>query len=80
MLITFVILVFAGVMFPLWPYELKYAAWLVSFTLLMTLIGIIILRLVLYIIAAIFGISFWVFPNLFGDKGIIDSFKPFYSV
>ena len=80
MLISFIVIVLAGVMFPLWPYELKYGAWLVSFTLLMVLLGIIVVRLVLYLVLAIFGISFWVFPNLFGDKGVIDSFKPFYSV
>ena len=67
-------------MFPLWPYELKYGAWLVSFSLLVFLLSVIILRLIIYVIFAIFGLSFWVFPNLFGDKGPIDSFKPLYSI
>ena len=46
----------------------------------MFLLAVVVLRLIVYMILAIFGLSFWIFPNLFGDQGIIDSFKPFYSV
>ena len=78
--ILFLFVIFAGVMFPLWPYELKYAVWIISLTILTTLVGILVLRLVLYVIFASFGVSFWMFPNLMGDYGVLDSFKPFYSV
>lgn len=78
--IILVAIIFAGVMFPLWPYELKYGLWLLSVFLLVTLIGLILLRLILYVVFASFGVSFWIFPNLFGDYGIVESFKPFYSV
>ena len=75
-----IILVICGVLFPIWPYELKYAAWLVSFYILIFLLSVILGRLVLYVILAQFGISFWLFPNLLGDKGVIDSFKPLISI
>jgi hypothetical protein len=80
MVIGLIIAIILVVMFPIWPYEVKYAAWLISFTFLMFLLFIIVLRLVIYVVVAILGMSFWVFPNLFGDKGIIDSFLPFYSI
>jgi len=67
-------------MFPLWPFALKYALWLVSVYLLVFIVGLILARLVLYIVLASLGISFWVFPNLFGDYGLLDSLKPLYSV
>ena len=44
------------------------------------IVAIIFLRLVLYILAASFGVSFWLLPNLFGDYGVMDSLRPFYSV
>lgn len=44
------------------------------------IVGIIILRLILYVFAASFGVSFWVLPNLFGDYGVLDSLRPIYSV
>ena len=75
-----IFLILAGVLFPLWPYELKYAVWLISLYLLIVLVGIIILRLIIYILAASFGVSFWIFPNLFGDYGFVESFLPVYSV
>lgn len=73
-------LIIAGVMFPLWPFELKYALWRLSVVLLVVIVSIILLRLVLYVILASLGISFWLFPNLMGDYGILDSLKPLYSV
>lgn len=78
--IVVLMLIAAGVLFPLWPYELKYSLWLLSVFFLVTIVSIILLRLVLYTVLATFGISFWLFPNLFGDYGIIDSLKPLFSV
>lgn len=75
-----VLLILAVVLFPLWPYELKYGVWLVCLYFMILIVGIIILRLILYVFAASFGVSFWVLPNLFGDYGVLDSLRPIYSV
>ena len=64
------------VLFPVWPYELKYAVWLVSLYLLIILVGLLVLRLVLYSIGTLFGVSFWLFPNLMTDNSFFASFKP----
>lgn len=47
---------------------------------MITIVAIIILRLILYILLAIFGISFWLFPNFFADCSLIESFLPVFSV
>lgn len=75
-----VLLIIAGVLFPLWPYSLKYGVWLVCLYLMILIVGILILRIVLYILAASFGVSFWLLPNMLGDYGFVDSLRPFYSV
>lgn len=68
------------VLFPLWPYELKYFVWLVSYYSTILLVGIIILRWVAYLFCSIFGASFWIFPRLFDNVEFIESFKPFCSL
>jgi hypothetical protein len=35
---------------------------------------------VLYSVASLFGVSFWLFPNLMQDKNVFDSFKPVVSL
>ena len=72
--------ILAGVLFPLWPYSLKYSLWILSVALLVVLVSVILLRLVLYVIMASFGVSFWLLPNLFGDYGLMDSLRPVYSL
>lgn len=74
------IMILAGVLFPLWPYSLKYALWIVSMVILVFLVSIILIRLVLYVFLASFGISFWLFPNLFGDYGVLESLRPICSI
>ena len=73
-------MIIAGVLFPLWPYELKYGLWLLSVALLVVIISLILVRIILYAALASFGISFWLFPNMFGDYGLVDSFKPLYTI
>ena len=70
--------VMALVLFPVWPYALKYAIWLISLYLLIFLVGLIVLRLVVYLICVVLGFNVWIFPNMLGDYGFIDSFKPFF--
>jgi len=68
-------------LFPVWPIEVKIGIWWVSYILLIALVVLIIVRYIVYCLFFIFGISFWIFPNLFDDsKGVIDSFLPIYSV
>jgi hypothetical protein len=66
-------------LFPLWPYQAKYWLFLVSLTVFVALVILLLLRIVIYILLSTFGISFWLFPNLMGNYGVIDSFRPLYS-
>ncbi|KAI9278218.1 translocation protein Sec62-domain-containing protein [Phascolomyces articulosus] len=78
-----VLTVLAAVLFPLWPETLRLGVWYLSvgvLGLLGVFFGIAIVRLILYIITIIIlprGI--WIFPNLFEDVGIVDSFIPFWA-
>lgn len=66
----------ALVLFPVWPFSVKYAIWLISLYLLIFLVGLLVLRLVIYLLCVIAGFNVWILPNLLGDYGFIDSFKP----
>lgn len=59
------------VLFPLWPLGFKIFIWYVSYYTTMLLVGIIILRLVLYLFFSIFGASIWMFPRLFDNVDFI---------
>lgn len=72
--------VIALVLFPLWPYELKYFLWKLCLWLLIAICVLIVVRLVAYMFMAIFGVSFWIFPRFFDNCSTIESFKPFVSV
>ncbi|CAG8682568.1 5689_t:CDS:2, partial [Acaulospora morrowiae] len=78
-----IVLVFVGVLFPLWPPILRNSVWYLS-VFILGLFGVFILlavvRLVLFIITMIVvppGI--WLFPNLFEDVGFVDSFIPLWG-
>ncbi|KAI7902306.1 translocation protein Sec62-domain-containing protein [Cokeromyces recurvatus] len=78
-----VAIILAGVLFPLWPNFLRLGVWYLSVGVL-CLIGlffaIALIRLILYIITyPILPRGFWLFPNLFEDCGIIESFIPLYG-
>lgn len=73
--------IFAMCMFKAWPLYMKLAMWYISVVLLTFLFASIILRLVLFLALWFFGYDFWLFPNLFDeDLGVVDSFKPLYSI
>ncbi|KAI7849655.1 translocation protein Sec62-domain-containing protein, partial [Circinella umbellata] len=78
-----VVTVLAAVLFPLWPESLRLGVWYLSvgvLGLLGVFFGIAIVRLILYIITiVILPRGIWIFPNLFEDVGIIDSFIPFWA-
>lgn len=72
-----VLVVLAGVMFPLWPMSLRIGVWYLSMAAL-GFVGlffvIAIIRLILYIITWItVSPGIWLFPNLFEDVGFVES-------
>ena len=78
-----VIAVFAVVLFPLWPLFMRQGVWYLSvgaMGLLVAFFGLAIVRLILFCIT-FFAVppGLWIFPNLFEDVGVIDSFKPLYG-
>jgi hypothetical protein len=76
-------IIMAIVMFPLWPITLRLGVWYLSMGLL-GLLGLFFLmaifRLILFCIT-VFTVKpgLWLFPNLFEDVGVIDSFKPLWG-
>ncbi|KAL5481064.1 SEC62 [Sanghuangporus weigelae] len=81
--LAMVAVLLAGVMFPLWPPTLRLGVWYLSIGVL-GLIGlfivIAILRLIFYIITVVVAPpGIWVFPQLFADVGVIESFIPFWE-
>jgi translocation protein SEC62 len=77
------VLIMTIVMFPLWPITLRIGVWYLSMGLL-GLLGLFFLmaifRLILFCIT-MFAVppGLWLFPNLFEDVGVIDSFKPLWG-
>ncbi|KAI8967960.1 translocation protein Sec62-domain-containing protein [Mycotypha africana] len=81
--IGLVAVILAAVLFPLWPNFLRLGVWYLSIAVLCLVglfFGIAIVRLILYCITWPFlPRGFWLFPNLFEDVGIIESFIPLYG-
>lgn len=76
--ILMVVLMLAGVMFPLWPPVMRLGVWYLSMGML-GLVGlffvIAILRLIFYIITIIVASpGIWIFPKLFADVGFVSFF------
>jgi len=81
--VLMVVIMLAGVMFPLWPPVMRLGVWYLSIAVL-GLIGlffvIAILRLIFYIITIIVASpGIWIFPQLFADVGFVDSFIPLWE-
>jgi translocation protein SEC62 len=73
-----VAIIFAGVLFPLWPSSMRLGVWYLSIGVL-GLIGlffvIAILRLIFYVITVMVASpGIWVFPQLFADVGFVSTF------
>jgi len=67
-------------MFPVWPMWAKIGIWYLSVIFLSLYFGVLIIRLVVYVLFWIVGFDFWVFPNINDEYcGFLDSFQPFYS-
>ncbi|KAF5874637.1 putative translocation protein sec62 protein [Botrytis fragariae] len=76
-------IVFAIVMFPLWPMKMRLGVWYLSMGML-GLLGLFfamaIFRLILFGIT-MFAVppGLWLYPNLFEDVGFFDSFRPVWG-
>lgn len=75
--------IFAVVLFPLWPMVMRQGVWYLSVGL-MILLGLFfamaIFRLILFCVTVfVVPPGLWLFPNLFEDVGVIDSFKPLWG-
>ena len=68
------------VMFPIWPYEVKYGVWLVSLILLIIMVGLIVIRLIVYLLVVGFNYHVWIFPNLLNSPGFLESFIPVIEI
>ncbi|OAX35871.1 translocation protein, partial [Rhizopogon vinicolor AM-OR11-026] len=78
-----VALMLAAVMFPLWPPIMRLGVWYLSVAMLGLLgafFGLAIVRLIFYIITVVVASpGIWIFPQLFADVGVIESFIPFWE-
>lgn len=75
--------IFAIVLFPLWPFAMRKGVWYISMAalgLIGAFFGIALIRLIFFCITY-FAVKpgIWLFPNLFEDVGIIESFIPFWA-
>ncbi|KAI8814514.1 translocation protein [Cladochytrium replicatum] len=81
--LALVALTLAGVMFPLWPMPMKTGVWYLSLGVLgiMGLFMIlVVVRLFIWIgTLIVLGQGGWLYPNLFADVGIIESFIPLWG-
>lgn len=85
MVIGVISAILALVCYPLWPPSMRRGSYYISLSAL-GLLGLFfvvaILRLIIYLISLGFVRSqggLWLFPNLFEDCGVLESFKPFYG-
>lgn len=70
-----VVIMLAGVMFPLWPVKLRIGVWYLSILalgLLGALIVLAIVRLIFWCATVVVAPkAIWMFPNLFEDVGFV---------
>jgi translocation protein SEC62 len=78
-----VLVVLAGVMFPLWPALPRQGVYYLSLALLGfigCIMGLGVLRAIIWLcLKLLIGRGGWLFPNLFADVGFIESFIPFWT-
>lgn len=92
MVVGIVSIILAVVCYPLWPASMRRGSYYISFAALILLSSFFVLafvRLIVFLVSLIFvksdgkssrtSLGFWLFPNLFEDCGILDSFKPLYG-
>ncbi|KAH9941787.1 translocation protein [Epithele typhae] len=78
-----VIVMLAGVMFPLWPPVMRMGVSYLSFGLLGLIalfFGLAVVRLIFYILTVVVANpGIWIFPKLFADVGFVESFIPLWE-
>ena len=76
----------AACLYPLWPMELRLGVYYICLGLMGLLGLLIVLAIVRFFIfcgvwiGTVGGTHFWLFPNLFEECGILESFQPTYSI
>lgn len=85
--IALLVVVFALLMFPLWPVRIRSKASLLlnwamylGIGIMVFLVGLSIVRMIVYLITY-FTVKpgIWIFPNLWADCGVIESFIPLWD-
>lgn len=69
----------AAALFQLWPMWARrgvYYLSLVCVAFVGVLLSLTVVRLVLFVLSALVGKAFWLFPNLYADVGFFESFRP----
>ncbi|SCU91911.1 LAMI_0E07866g1_1 [Lachancea mirantina] len=85
LVVGIVVGILAFVCYPLWPTSMRRGVYYLSLVLLALIaafFGVAIVRFVVYLISLGFVSQkggFWLFPNLFEDCGVVESFKPLYG-
>ncbi|SCU84809.1 LADA_0D03928g1_1 [Lachancea dasiensis] len=85
LVIGIVVGILAFVCYPLWPASMRRVVYYISLALLALIgvfFGIAILRFFVYLLSLAVCSEkggFWMFPNLFEDCGVLESFKPLYG-
>jgi hypothetical protein len=64
--------------FQAWPDSMRYVVWLLSLWLIIGIIGLSTVRLLSYLVMKVAGYDFWIFPNMYMDTSVIESFKPVF--
>ncbi|KAI5181041.1 translocation protein SEC62 [Nematocida sp. AWRm80] len=84
-LVSIGIIIFALIiaLFPIWPRTLKVSTGYLFYGIFVIaglLIFISIVRVIVYLLVKGYsGKEFWIFPNLYEDCGVLESFVPFYD-
>ena len=73
-LIIFLVLMYC--LMPIWPYSVKLGVWWISYILLLLIIGIYLVRYIVFLFFYMFGYSIWLLPDISDEKlGFFESFK-----
>lgn len=76
--LAMVLIMLAGVMFPLWPVKLRIGVWYLSvgvLGLIGAFLGLAVVRLVFWCVTVLtMKRAIWIFPNLFEDVGFVSLF------
>lgn len=77
------LLIFAIVLYPLWPLKMRQGVYYLSWGFLIFLglfFAMAIFRVILFCVTYfVLKPGFWLFPNLWEDVSVVDSFKPVWA-